>query len=97
VDLSDALADEQARPDQAAQLQERAVLVRACVQALPSKQQQIIYLRFFVDNNLAAIAAALHCSVGTVKSRLFHALEKLRRMPALRQQFSSLPDNPNVL
>jgi DNA-directed RNA polymerase specialized sigma24 family protein len=35
-------------------------------------------MRFFVDDSLEGIAAALNCSVGTVKSRLFHALEKLR-------------------
>ena len=32
----------------------------------------------FVDDSLEGIAAALNCSVGTVKSRLFHALERLR-------------------
>jgi len=33
-----------------------------------------------VDESLAGIAAALGCSMGTVKSRLFHALNKLRGM-----------------
>jgi RNA polymerase sigma-70 factor (ECF subfamily) len=57
--------------------------LRACVQALPTKQQQVIYLRFFADDSLEGIAVALGCSVGTVKSRLFHALDRLRRMNTL--------------
>jgi RNA polymerase sigma-70 factor (ECF subfamily) len=77
--------DQSASPDQAALQHEQADLVRRCVRSLPAKQQQVIYLRFFVDDSLERIALALHCSVGTVKSRLFHALEKLRRMPALRE------------
>jgi RNA polymerase sigma-70 factor, ECF subfamily len=82
----DNLADQDASPDQAAQLREQATQVRNCIQALPTKHQQVIYLRFYVDDSLEGIAAALGCSVGTVKSRLFHALDKLRGMNALNAQ-----------
>jgi RNA polymerase sigma-70 factor, ECF subfamily len=88
-DLPDAagnLAAADASPDEAAQHRERAILVRQCITALPPKQQQVIHLRFYVDSSLESIAAALGCSVGTVKSRLFHALDKLRAMKALREQ-----------
>ncbi|PYJ83803.1 MAG: hypothetical protein DME22_14930, partial [Verrucomicrobia bacterium] len=61
----DTLADRDSLPDQTAQLREQAALVRDCVQALPTKHQQVIYLRFYVDNSLEGIAAALGCSVGT--------------------------------
>jgi RNA polymerase sigma factor (sigma-70 family) len=71
-------------PDEAAQSREQTALVRACIQALPAKHQEVIHLRFYVDDSLQGMAAALGCSVGTVKSRLFHALEKLRAMRALR-------------
>ncbi len=80
------LADERARPDEAALLREQAALVRTCVQSLPLKQQQVIHLRFYVDDSLEGIAAALGCSVGTVKSRLFNALEKLRGMRGIRAE-----------
>ena len=86
----DTLADRDSLPDQTAQLREQAALVRDCVQALPTKHQQVIYLRFYVDNSLEGIAAALGCSVGTVKSRLFHALDKLRGMNALNPQWANL-------
>ncbi len=79
-------ADHESWPDEAAQLQEDAALVQQCVAALPEKHQQVIHLRFYVDSSLESIAAALGCSVGTVKSRLFHALDKLRAMKALREQ-----------
>jgi RNA polymerase sigma-70 factor (ECF subfamily) len=82
--------DHAARPDQAVELREQAVLVRQCVQTLPAKHQQVIYLRFYVDDSLEGIAAALGCSVGTVKSRLFHALDKLRKMNAFSAQRSDL-------
>ena len=80
------LAARESWPDEAAQRQEDAARVQQCVAALPAKHQQVIHLRFYVDSSLESIAAALGCSVGTVKSRLFHALDKLRAMNALREQ-----------
>jgi len=73
-------ADQQSAPDQAAQDLERMAQLHASVRRLPHRHREVIYLRFFVDDSLEGIAAALNCSVGTVKSRLFHALEKLRKM-----------------
>ena len=79
--------DDTAWPDEQAQIRERAALVRACLRGLSVKHQRVIYLRFYVDDSLEGIASALGCSVGTVKSRLFHALEKLRGMKALTAEF----------
>jgi RNA polymerase sigma-70 factor (ECF subfamily) len=84
------LVDHGCLPDEAAELREQTALVRKCIQSLPVKHQQVIYLRFYVDDSLEGIAAALGCSVGTVKSRLFHALDKLRGMNALNAQFMNL-------
>ncbi len=80
------LSDHESLPDEAAQRREEAVVLQQCVAALPAKHQQVIHLRFYVDDSLEGIAAALGCSVGTVKSRLFHALDKLRAMTALWEQ-----------
>lgn len=85
------LTDHQPWPDEAVARREQAALVRRCIAALPAKHQQVIYLRFYVDDSLESIAAALGCSLGTVKSRLYYALDKLRGMHALT---SSSPD-PN--
>jgi RNA polymerase sigma factor (sigma-70 family) len=84
------LRDQGSSPDEAAELSEQTALVRRCLELLPAKQQQVIYLRFYVDDSLEGIAAALGCSVGTVKSRLFHALDKLRAMNAINEQFMNL-------
>lgn len=59
---------------------ETDIRLRQCVEMLPDKHRQVILLRFFEDASLPDMAAVLGCSVGTVKSRLFHALEKLRKM-----------------
>ena len=90
------LPDHDSLPDETTQRHERAAQVRACIQLLPAKQQQVVYLRFFADDSLEGIAVALGCSVGTVKSRLFHALDKLRGMNALNSQFSDpgMKDRP---
>jgi RNA polymerase sigma-70 factor (ECF subfamily) len=77
-------------PDKAAQSREHAALVRRCVARLPRKHQQVIFLRFGADDSLEGIAAALGCSIGTVKSRLFHALEKLRQMKELRADLAGI-------
>ena len=88
LDEVEKLASNEAWPDESAQRHEQAALVRKCVEALPPKHQQVVHLRFYVDDSLEGIAAAVGCSAGTVKSRLFHALEKLREMKALNGQFA---------
>jgi RNA polymerase sigma-70 factor (ECF subfamily) len=59
---------------------ETALQLIRCVEMLPEKHREIIQLRFFEDASLPDMATVLGCSVGTVKSRLHHALEKLRKM-----------------
>lgn len=77
------LADPHAlSPDALAQM-EAETRLRAAVDLLPEKHRHVVLLRFFEDAALPEIAAALGVSVGTVKSRLHHALEKLRRMRAV--------------
>ena len=72
--------DASSAPDQATVSAERVVFLRRCVEQLSPKHREVIHLRFYVDDSLNGIAAALGCSVGTVKSRLFNALDQLRSM-----------------
>ena len=67
-------------PAEVAAQKEIVIELNRCVEMLPEKHRDIIRLRFFEDASLPDMALTLGCSIGTVKSRLHHALEKLRRM-----------------
>lgn len=51
---------------------------RAAIEGLPELHQQVILLRFYGDASLEDIARLQNCALGTVKSRLHYALDKLR-------------------
>jgi RNA polymerase sigma-70 factor (ECF subfamily) len=59
----------------------------AAMASLPGEQRQVVLMRFVDDMTPAEIAAALHIPPGTVKSRLHHALRKLRDDPRTRDYF----------
>lgn len=59
--------------------QEKAVAVRAAVQALPVPFREVVLLREWEDLPYEDIAARLGLSVGTVKSRLFRARALLEK------------------
>jgi RNA polymerase sigma-70 factor (ECF subfamily) len=67
-------------PERLAEAAEDARRVRRAVAGLPEEHRLVVELRFFAGASLEEIAAALDCPLGTVKSRLHHALEKLRQM-----------------
>ena len=50
------------------------------VRRLDASDQQIIYLRYFLDLSVAETAETLETAEGTVKSRLHRALERLRNV-----------------
>jgi len=56
----------------------KSKLLRA-IQSLPVQQQIVIKLFYVEDYSLKEISKTLSISVGTVKSRLFHAREKLKQ------------------
>ena len=60
-----------------------------CLRRLPLAQREVIQLRFFAGESLAGIAAATGVPEGTVKSRLFHALKRLRAMKPHQPDFPS--------
>jgi RNA polymerase sigma-70 factor (sigma-E family) len=53
-------------------------LLREGVRSLPPKQRAAIVFRYYEDLDDAAIADALGCSVGTVRSQISRALASLR-------------------
>lgn len=70
--------------DKSAQYMEANDLWKA-VQNLREPDQQIVYLRYFMDLSVAETAGVLQVAEGTVKSRLSRALEKLRAI--IKQDF----------
>jgi RNA polymerase sigma-70 factor (ECF subfamily) len=64
------------------------------VQTLSLPDQQIIYLRYFLELSVAETAQALAIPEGTVKSRLSRALERLRGI--IRQDFPVLIEGRDV-
>jgi|SRR5438270_5918746 len=69
-----------ASPAEAVSQHELLAQLTQGIDRLPRKHREVVLLRFFEDAALPEIAAVLGCSLGTVKSRLHHALDKLRKM-----------------
>lgn len=63
--------------------------VRAAADALPDEQRRALALRYFAGMTVPEIAAHLGCAEGTVKSRLFTAVRKVRA--ALERSEDPLP------
>ena len=65
-------------PDEAAERAERDERVRAAFKTLPPLQEEVVTLYFFEDQPHSAIAEKLGLPLGTVKSRLRLAFDKVR-------------------
>ena len=61
--------------------------LRVALAKLSAHHREVVVLRFIDGLELSEIALALEVPLGTVKSRLHHALEGLRRNPNLRDYF----------
>ncbi|WP_079408333.1 SigE family RNA polymerase sigma factor [Streptomyces sp. 3211] len=68
----------------------RAALIQA-LSALPARQRSVMVLRYFDDLSDPDIAAALNCSLGTVKTHARRGLAALRAHPAFTTALSPFP------
>ena len=59
----------------------------AALGLLKDRQREVLLMRFVDDMSLKEIAAALKIPLGTVKSRLHHALQRLREDARTRAYF----------
>ena len=59
----------------------------AVLTVLPDEQREVLLMRFVDDMSLQEIATALNIPLGTVKSRLHHALQKLRNDRRTKEYF----------
>jgi RNA polymerase sigma-70 factor (ECF subfamily) len=67
---------------------EDSLLLWQAVRRLYSVDQEILYLRYFLELSVAETAETINIAPGTVKSRLSRALERLRRV--VEREFPSL-------
>jgi RNA polymerase sigma-70 factor (ECF subfamily) len=86
-----AIADVAAGADSAMLQQWQANTLWQAVRRLNETDQEVVYLRCFLELSVEETAQVLKVAPGTVKSRLWRALERLRRIvekdfPALRKE-----------
>ncbi|GHV11791.1 RNA polymerase sigma factor [Clostridia bacterium] len=67
-------------PEETAVRKERIEAVRAAIQNLPDEYREVIVLREMQDYSYDDIAATLGLEIGTVKSRISRAKEKIKKM-----------------
>ena len=58
---------------------EDAERVRQCVEKLSAAHRLVVHLAFYDDLSYPEIAVLADCPVGTVKTRMFHARQLLKR------------------
>lgn len=71
--------EEEPRADEAMERQGRDENIRAAFKALPAAQYEVVRLHFIEDATHTEIAERLNLPLGTVKSRLRLAFEKIRK------------------
>lgn len=81
-------------PTVAAEQVEESRLVQAAVAALPDEHRMVVELRFCAGLSLHEIATLLGWLLGTVKSRLHYALEKLRLAKCGVDLFAAAGESP---
>jgi RNA polymerase sigma-70 factor (ECF subfamily) len=65
--------------------------LRTVIDTLPEHHREVVFMRFLDSMSLNEIALALGIALGTVKSRLHHAIATLREDPACRRYFEIEP------
>ena len=85
-----------AAPEQVAPADEAAVVdgqdeLMAALAALPPRQRAVLVLRYFLDLPEAEVAAALKCSLGTVKSTASRGLARLEQALSTNKEIRSIP------
>ena len=73
-------AQEGGKQDSTEDVVARSRLLNRAIDVLPEEQRTVVVLRFFHGLKEAEIAEAVSIPGGTVKSRLHHALKKLREL-----------------
>jgi RNA polymerase sigma-70 factor, ECF subfamily len=85
-DLAEVLASSGASAFEAIAGRQRERHVRDCMARLSTEQRECVHLVFFEGLSLGEVARLQGCPEGTVKTRMFHARQKLRHGLSLMLQ-----------
>lgn len=79
VDIGSLSRSRYAPPDMAYEREEMRMLVRNAVSSLPADQRMAIIMREYQYLSYGEIAAALNCSLGAVKSKIYRARQNIKQ------------------
>lgn len=65
-------------PIRSAQSTEESAALQAAIQALPERQREAVFLRFFEELSVEETARAMNCAQGTVKATVHQALRSMK-------------------
>ncbi len=80
VELHETIADSGESVEQRLERREVEGLIERATRQLPDRQRQIVALRFYQGMKYAEIREQIGCSIGTIKSRIHHAVRRIRRI-----------------
>jgi RNA polymerase sigma-70 factor (ECF subfamily) len=78
--FGDDLIDPEPQPDEIAQQNEINSCIQDALKNLPTDQRIIVILRHYEGLKFQQIAEILNCPLGTVKSRIYSAMDQLKMM-----------------
>ncbi|MES2264006.1 MAG: sigma-70 family RNA polymerase sigma factor [Pseudomonadota bacterium] len=73
-------------PERAAEHEQLRQGVRRALDALPLEQRVVVSLTYYHDMDYKEIAETMGCPVNTVKTRMFHARQRLRGLLSIQME-----------
>lgn len=71
--------------DQAMSALSDITIVRKCLQQLSPAHREVLHLAFYEDLSCSQIAEVLECPLGTVKTRIMHAKNKMKQLLSMAE------------
>lgn len=96
-EMQEIIASDEAAPIDVLATRERESGVRECMDKLSADHRECMHLVFFEGMSLAEVAAMQSCPEGTIKTRLFHARQKIKNCLRLLLKREGETDNKNVV
>ncbi len=79
-DQANELADEAPNPEATLLTEDKSMLLRQCIETLPSEQRVIVDLVYYQELSVSEASEVAGIPEGTVKTRLFNARKRLSKL-----------------